>query len=195
MGYRRYMFMGLLMGMGLAAYAQDSQLAPDGQEVQLLLDSLSVQQVSERSVDELYLSIAVYPSQETPYHFRVPPFPSYWLSTHIHQIDDLVLWKYTLADNKSALLIISLLEHDTPPWDNDDLIGVAKLKIKNNKGTLEYQWLTPGIEVTETHRLHKDSQPEGHSKLFTLQGDQSHYQMALKLTMRLSKEVKKSITS
>jgi len=188
MNYRKSLLVWLLASIGLVAYAQDSELVAVEQEnVQLLLESLHALQTGE-SVDELYLSIAVYPAQDTPYHFRVPSFPSYWPSTHIQQVQDVVLWTNTLAEQKSFMLVITLLEHDSPPWNNDDLIGIAKLKVRKINDVTYYQWLSPGTEIASTHQLSSGSLPGEHTKVFDLQGEHGHYQMALKLTIQPAAE-------
>lgn len=126
----------------------------------IYLDEIVGHEIGERGKDEVYLSVAEFHSDGTsqaytvPGHFverrthygsTFPPSPPrhptlYWDSDNLSEITNLKLWDKPLMEGDAVEIVISLIEHDLPPWDLDDLIGTLKLRLRNEKGQLYIQW-------------------------------------------------------
>jgi len=50
-----------------------------------------------------------------------------------------LLWQGEIKEGHKVILIVSLMEHDSPPWDNNDLLGSFKLALINANGKLMYR--------------------------------------------------------
>lgn len=98
---------------------------------------------SDQKTDELYLSILTFESTGKPHHYQIPEFPLYWSSKNLDQIKNLKIWQNPLAVGQGVTLVLSLMEHDAPPWNSDDWIGSLKIQLRNNQGNLEMSWVVP----------------------------------------------------
>lgn len=172
-------FISILVCPLLLAKEQVASTSKNALPIRLFVDALKVEKTSEDKTDELYFSVTVYPSGSHPYHFRLPTFPNYWLSNHVDQIKSLKMWEANLEENQSVMVIISLIEHDAPPWDNDDLIGTMKLNIKNDKGSLVHEWVKPNQDDDQAVSQTQDAKSLKHE--FKLSGDQSLYSIVIRL--------------
>ena len=155
-----------------------------GQAVKLSLSHIEKIKTTEESGDELYFSVTEYSSVERPRQITVPSFPTYWLSKHLSNVNDVVLWEKELADKESVMLVISLIERDAPPWNVDDLIGTVKLKISNDHGKLKRAWSIPN--AAETKRL-DDNKNE-----FQMTGDGGDYKLSLQVEQEKEVSVQKA---
>lgn len=139
---------------------------------------VSVQLVSIQSVkpseiggDEVYFSVTQFNPNDTIEYYTIPERPLHWPSKILNKIKDLPLWKGTLAKNHGIEIVFSVIDHDMPPLNPDDLLGSIKLKLKNDEGKLIATW----------KNLDNKSEPEtitsdkGTIKRFILTGDDSKY--------------------
>lgn len=104
---------------------------------------IQTSQTTEKKGDELYLSILTFQSEGKPHHYQIPEFPLYWSSKSLDQIKNLKIWQNPLNPGEGVTLVLSLMEHDAPPWNSDDWIGSLKIQLRNNQGNLEMNWIVP----------------------------------------------------
>lgn len=158
-------FVGLIGCLALtSAYAGDIPVA-------IKLSHISATKVSEGSGDEVYFSVTHYSNQKGNDHQRIPMFPTHWLSQHLSQIKDIPLWQQTLSDGEAVQIILSLIEHDSPPWNVDDHIGSVKVTLKNHDNRLEAVWGQPDFkDKTPVEQSGSNSEPD-----FILKGNASEY--------------------
>ena len=114
--------------------------------VNIELVSLKAKKLSEESGDEVYFTVTEYSNLRQPEHYRIPMYPTHWLSKNLDQVKNLSLWQYDLEEGESVQLILTLIEHDVPPWNVDDHLGSVKLNIKNHQGQLETKWGVPDYD-------------------------------------------------
>lgn len=128
-----------------AASATKSQLT----KVNLVLQQITGHVTTEKRGDEVYFDILEYGDNRTPRHYHVPKKPHYWPSAILSKIKDQSLWQGAVSDGNNVKLIVSLMEKDVPPWNNNDLIGVFKLEIKSENGELRffYSLMEPKAKV------------------------------------------------
>lgn len=135
------------------------------------LARLDVVKTSEKSGDELYFSVTVYPNKGRPSHYEVPRHPLHWPSKHLDKLKQAEMWKGTLHNGESASIILSLIERDAPPWNTDDLIGSIRVDVKNSKGHLEATWGMPNRAESAIIV----NTPKGPVRRFELTGQHSQY--------------------
>lgn len=147
------------------------------------LEKIELIQSSEKSGDELYVMVTAYPKNQQPSQSRTPIFPTHWLSKHLAALKDVSIWEAELAEGDSIQLVLTLLEHDVPPWNIDDLIGSAKVILMNQKGKITSKWSIP-----EYQDLPKIIQEQ--ASVFRFKGEQSEYVVRFNLQSgkMLSKE-------
>ncbi len=144
---------------------------------QVNLLNMKVLQAQESHGDELYWSVTVYPSKGENEFFQVPQKPLHWLSEKIEKVTNLKLWGSELAEGEGATVILALIEHDAPPWNNDDLVGEVQLKILNEKGELKQEWSIPGRSQTVGVAVPAEKNQQGQK--FELTGAGGHYTVQL----------------
>lgn len=145
--------------------------------IKFSLVNIAAKKVSERGGDELYLTVTTYPSAKRPTHERIPDFPKYWLSSYVDQIENLEVWRGSLQPEESVLVLFTLLEHDVPPWNTDDLIGVVRAKVYTEDGKIKVDWKMPNSDA-----IAKDVKTEkGMAKAFDLYGEDFHYALTLQM--------------
>lgn len=141
------------------------------------LDSIKAIKKSERNGDEIYLSITKYSNQSDPAIFRVPQFPMHWLSKELPMVSNIKLWTGEVKEDETVLLIFSLLEQDVPPWNVDDHIGSAKVRITNRDGNILAVWGQPSF-VDQPKVIQSEAKyPE-----YTMYGDDSEYKIKFKIS-------------
>ncbi len=141
-------------------------------QVSVKLTSIVVKKTSEKDGDELYFGINEYSNKKISSYTRMPAFPSYWKSQNLSQLKDQLLWHEKIQDGEAVQLVISLLEHDLPPWNLDDHIGTVKLLFRNDQGKIYYKWSIPNL------RDHNES-IQARNGTFILKGDKSEYHLKL----------------
>ncbi len=143
--------------------------------VNVELASIKAINKSERNGDEIYLSITKYSNLSDPAIFRVPQFPMHWLSKELPKVSNIELWNGEVKEDETVLLIFSLLEQDVPPWNVDDHIGSAKVRITNKNGELLAVWGQPNF-IDQPKVMQSESKyPE-----YTMYGDDSEYKIKFK---------------
>lgn len=162
-------FLGLFFT--ISAFAKDLT-------VNLTVANMQASKQQETKADELYFDIAEYTQKGLQQFYRVPEKPIHLLSTHLKKVNNFNLWHNTLKNGESTEVIISLIEEDYSPWDLDDLIGVVKLKIKNEKGKLVTAWSMPN---TTNQGLVLTSK-KGELRRFVLTDGKAKYQVDLQLS-------------
>ncbi len=133
---------------------------------------------SEKMGDELYFSITEYSSSATPKLNRVPMFPIHWTTKELPQIKNVILWSGEIQANDSVLIILTLLEQDLPPWNADDHIGSAQVKLANKNGKLVAQWGQPDFKDQP-----KVKQIDGSVPKFMMYGENSEYVLVFQATV------------
>ena len=141
-------------------------------KVNVQLKKIVVEALSEKHGDELYFSVTKYSNKKESTQKRIPMFPTHWLSKNLDTIKNIKLWEDTIQKDEAVQLIISLIEHDSPPWDLDDHIGSVKVTLVNKKGKLKIDWSIPNLsDQTEVTKLKKNSPS------FILKGDGGRYKV------------------
>lgn len=144
--------------------------------IQLKLESIVCKQTTEKSGDEIYWSVTAYSNLQPPTLIRVPQFPTHWLSQHLPQIKNVRLFEKDLQDNESIQIVLGLIEHDAPPWNNDDHLGSVKLTLHNHGGALSKSWSVMQYADGVLPRQKKVDSPT-----FILEADQGQYVVSFHL--------------
>lgn len=97
----------------------------------------------ELSGDELYFTITEFPVGKPPSYYQIPSFPTHWLSAHLGNIKDIVLWKKSVQACENIDVIFSLVEKDLPPWNLNDDLGTVELKVRCDNGQVKANWSVP----------------------------------------------------
>ena len=140
--------------------------------VVIKLKKITAQELSEENGDEIYFAVTHYPSNGLPGHDRVPNFPEYWLSKNLPALKDITLWEQEILPDESIQVILSLIEHDAPPFNIDDHLGSVKVTLHNIAGSLESQWMKADFkDQPEVNRINT-TLPEyvfkTHNSLYTV---------------------------
>lgn len=169
-----------------AAHADGTESKLTINKFQLGLASIEAEKLGESGGDEVYISVAEFSNYGKPSYFRVPSYPTYWLSKHFKSVKNVRLWEREFADGEAAQLIVSVIERDLPPWNVDDLIGAVKVNIHQENGIVEIEW--------DHNYLQNEAKVEVGSKdadnrKFILEGNNSKYNIAFDvLTERVSEK-------
>lgn len=127
-----------------------------GYEAKIKLSSMEKKHSQEQSGDELYISITEYSKNHLPRNYQFPAFPSHWLSQHVSNIKDAVIWKKELKECEDIDLLINLVEEDVQPWNVDDSLGALKLKLSCQNGKTQGQWEIPDNKTVSKIPNQKD---------------------------------------
>ena len=183
----RILYLLVLINFYNVSYADDAKFltAISNSAHELYLDlqlvNLKVNKTSEQT-DELYMSIATFPSEGRTGHYLIPSAPKYWLSSHVNKINKLSLWHGILGKGNKITIQLSLIEKDLPPFDADDLVGTIVVKAKNIDGKLFVEWSKP---YTKNDKLPKvadnDAGIENNlmAKKYSLISDDANYDAKL----------------
>lgn len=139
------MFKKILLCAILICCASSSAFAK-AHSVTVKLTDIEAVKVNEKHGDELYFSITQYSNRTQPKILRVPMSPLHWVVNDLPKVRDVILWQGKVEDDQSVLLILSLLEQDLPPWNSDEHIGSAELKILNKQGQITTTWGQPDFK-------------------------------------------------
>ena len=146
-------------------------------KVSLILSNIKALSVSEKTGEEVYFTMTHYSNIYRPKQDRIPIFPTHWLSMHLPTIKDLTLWEYNLQDDEAIQLIVSLIEHDTPPWNLDDHIGSIKITLVNENNQIKTIWGEPDYsDQTTVNKISNGNNPE-----YILRSDASQYNLNFSL--------------
>ncbi len=196
-GYRcLFAGLGLLMlipitGMaeGVREYSQTStkgrleQLKPqelkqqtERSKLTLKLLKIKAHSTTEKSGDELYFDVLEFGDDRRARHFHIPKFPHHWPSSILSKINNIPLWQGTANKTGDLKLIVSLLEKDAPPWNNNDLIGAFEITIRLKADQIQF-------EVKQQGPNHKSQQYSGQfDQQFTFKSDKGEYQFSVSMS-------------
>lgn len=107
---------------------------------QLMIDNFEVTQAVEAMGDEIYLMVTVLNSKGDDKQYTIPNYPVTWPSESVERIDNLVVWEGGIDEGESTEIIVELVEQDAPPFNVDDSLGSARIKLENNKGNVVAEW-------------------------------------------------------
>lgn len=144
--------LGVIIGVAVVIIVAFMFLSPPEQQQHkhairpaLILHQIKVKKESERFGDELYVTLNARIGGKFPEYIRIPAKPDHWLSRQIDLVKDVKLWSDSIAEGASAIIIIELNEQDAEPLIPDDLLGVMRVKLKNEKGSLKVDWDIPNL--------------------------------------------------
>ncbi|STX93816.1 Uncharacterised protein [Legionella londiniensis] len=162
-----------------AALAEKAPDSPQKNTIKptLILNHLKPLKHQETGGDELYMDIGVYRAQKEGRFFRIPEFPKNWPSSQSDKIKKIPLWSEPIKDGETVILILSLLEQDVTPMNPDDLLGIMRVKLKNEKGTLNVQWSIPNRSVGPSTVMGEG----GNIEKFELFSEEGQYEVYLSL--------------
>lgn len=140
----------------------------------LLLDHIKMIKTGESDGDELYFDITVYRAKQPAQYFRLPKQPFHEPSKLVGQFSKVKLWSEPLKVGESVTIIVSLIETDYTPLNPDDLIGLVRVKLKNNAGKLQATWDMPNQSMPAID--HNDKVQK-----FDVKGEGSQYEIYLSL--------------
>lgn len=142
-------------------------------DITIKLDVLEKIHAQEQSGDELYFNITEFPENKPARHYRIPSYPSHWMSDYLKNVKNLTLWQKSYSQCEKTDVIISLVEADLPPWNVDDLLGSVEFKVTCEQGKMHTNWVIPNKENT-AKILNSES-------AFAFTGDHSEYHAIFKL--------------
>lgn len=161
---------GLKGAMLLVALVGSSAFAKD---LSIKLDVLEKIHAQEKSGDELYFTVTEFPENKAPRHYRIPSYPTHWMSDYLKNVKNITLWQKSFATCEKTDVLISLVEADLPPWNVDDLLGSVEFKVTCDKGSMKTQWSIPNKENT-TAILNQEG-------AYSFTGDHSEYHTLFKV--------------
>lgn len=164
-----------IMLLGWLVAAQAAPIHPVTTQINLL--SIQVVSSSESRGDEIYFNLTEFHHDRTVTHFAFPEPPSVWKSKDLAQVKPTLLWKQTIEQGQPLELMITLVEHDNPPWDVEDVLGTIKIHLRNNDGKLINNWVvekTADIKTLET--------PQGNIKRVKFSGNHGDYIVDFQMT-------------
>ncbi|HRE30774.1 MAG TPA: hypothetical protein PLD88_02260, partial [Candidatus Berkiella sp.] len=156
--------------MLIVALTSGSVFAKD---LTIKLDVLEKIHAQEASGDELYFSITEFPEKKPPRHYRIPSYPTHWMSDYLKNVKNIALWQKSYSECEKTDVLISLVEADLPPWNIDDLLGAVEFKVTCEDGKMHTQWSIPNKDNT-AKIMNGDSS-------FSFTGDRSEYHAIFKL--------------
>jgi hypothetical protein len=139
-----YLFLGLtsLVFFGFQSSAHAIDIHPT-----LTVVNLKANHSKNKVEHQLYLRVSEYDSNGITRTFTVPHLKLNWPNHPINHVDNLQIWGGALSDNQATSLVVSIMEHNAPPWKTDNLIGVLNLKLRNEQGKLLTQWAIPNVNL------------------------------------------------
>ncbi len=146
--------------------------------IELELHSLAAIKSSQASGDKVYITITEYPKTGEPLVSRTPMAPLHWLAKDLPHINNVKLWRNSLAEGESVLIIISILEATIPLIEADKHIGSVQAVVTNHKGKITVKWGQPHFVDQPFVEQIADKKPT-----FIMFGAESQYKVAFKVTM------------
>ena len=152
---------------------------------ELVLNQIKVMKEQEGDGDELYLTLSARVAGESTEYMRIPAKPGHWLSQQIDLVKNVSLWSEPLAEGQSVTVKIELNEGDAAPLNAEDLLGIMRVQLKNEKGSLTVHWdITnrTGIDAPKKRAglvAETLSQESGKVQKFDMDNDGAHYEVYL----------------
>lgn len=173
----------LLVSIGLSGNIA-SAASESKESISIKLEELEKVTSQEKGGDELYFSITEYPATSPARHYQVPSFPSHWVSDYFKSLKNIVLWQKDMTTCEPTEIIFSLVEEDLPPWDPDDLLGSAKLKISCEAGKVVKEWTVPNKEITTEENMNDKT-------VFEFKGEGADYRATFKVEENATSNINK----
>ncbi len=160
---------------------------------QLVMDNFEMGQAVEGLGDELYLMVTILNSRGDDRQYSIPNYPVTWPSDSIQKIKDLTVWEAGIEDGESMEIIVELVEQDAPPFNVDDSLGSARIKLKNHEGNAITEWGS----FHHTSEYTKEKASKGEKYKYHFNGHGGKYSAYFHLTDQVSdrfkeKEAKKA---
>ncbi|MBI2785884.1 MAG: hypothetical protein HYX60_06110 [Legionella longbeachae] len=111
----------------------------------LILNEIKVVKAGELLGDNLYFDISVLRVNQPTQYIRIPEFPLRWPSSKINALKPNTLWSEPIETGKTVILLVSLMDQDSK-INPDDVIGLIRIELKNEKGDLHALWSMPNQE-------------------------------------------------
>ncbi|WP_133129969.1 hypothetical protein [Legionella yabuuchiae] len=143
----------------------------------IMLNHIDTVRAQEELGDELYFDVTVINANQPREFFRIPKFPIHWPSSLSSKIKQVTLWSDPLKPNQTVILLLGLMDQDPEPLNPDDLIGLIRVTLKNNKGQLQVHWTIPNRTTGPVTIAGK----KGDIQKFELYGEQGQYDVYLSL--------------
>ncbi len=181
-----------VIAIGVLVFLYSSSLKINGGNAyqvnpELILKQLTVLKEQEFGGDEIYITLNVRRSGFPVEYIRIPQRPDHWLSRQIDLVKDIHLWSAPVIDGETVTIMVELNEQNMEPMNPDDLLGMMRVKIKNEKGKLDVHWDVPNQWGNEHSKKLADSGAEtkvrvsSHVEKFDFQNEDAHYEMYLML--------------
>lgn len=142
-------------------------------EPQLNLIAIKSIRASESQGDELYFTVTEFRRAHVVKHYSIPEFPAVLSSKALENVPKLKLWQQELAKDERIELLVTLVEHDNPPWDREDILGTIKVLLKNENGKLSVKWL----ETKNSEAFGKEKEQTSPIGRFLFKGEKGLYQV------------------
>jgi uncharacterized protein with FMN-binding domain len=164
---------------GLFVVTLSFNVAAKDIQVTIKLAKIEAIKTASTGGDKLYFSVSEYSTKVTPELARFPEFPLHWLSKDLPKVKNLLLWKGTVHAKESVLLIFSLIEQELLPFEPDNHIGSAQVKLAIKDDKLSVIWGQP-------HFRDQPKVEQANAKLpdFIMFGDNSKYKVEFKIDSR-----------
>ena len=144
--------------------------------VSVELVEIKAKALGEKGGDEVYFTVTQYSSVRGSAQTRIPMFPTHWLSKHLSQLKKVSLWQGEVGEQESIQLVLTLIEHDVPPWNVDDHLGSVKLNLMQEQGRLKSKWGIPNYQD-------QTKISTGDNLTYDFQGPDGEYQVTFKLSV------------
>lgn len=137
----KWSHVGFLIGLLFSA----SIFAINNQTIKpnLLLNQIQVVNEGELLGDSLYFDITIVRINQPTQYIRIPEYPLHLPSFKAKALKPTTLWSESIDNGKKVILVISLMEQDSKPFNPDDLIGSIRIELKNENGHLNAIWSIP----------------------------------------------------
>lgn len=122
----------------MAFAVNNQELSP-----KLILNQIKMIKKGEWLGDDLYFDISVLRAKQPRKYIRIPEFPLHVPPSKINTLKPTVLWSEPIKNEEKVILIVSLMDQDSKPLNPDDIIGLIRIELKNEKGILHSQWSVP----------------------------------------------------
>lgn len=176
-------------------------------DVSLYLNKIQARIQNEKKNDEIYFSIIEYTSAHNASKYYTMPYSSHkhrhfssphtsntghpifhWNSSDFHKLNNIRIWSQKLAPGQGVELYLSVVEHDTPPWDLDDSIGAIKIKLLNRQGKLLSRWSYLGGAQAGNQHVTSNDAIKMHHYVFSGSGAKYHISFYLNSVKKGDKE-------
>lgn len=179
----------VIVVIAVSMYAFSLQPQKNGVEgsitPKLILNQIKMVGEQERDGDELFLTLHSHVSGGVMEYQRIPAKPGHWLSRQINEVKNISLWSLPITEGQSATINIELNDEDAEPLDPDDLLGLMRVELKNEKGSLVVHWDIPsrtGIDAPRKRVGEKEdtvSEESANVAKFLLNNDGANYEVYL----------------